>query len=109
AAASEGLAAEEAATILTPTAEEIGAAPPVFFYGTSEDAGLTGNMTDLYLRLLKAGRSAEAHFFGYGEQRHGFALGDPLLSSWPELLRAWMRTNGYLTGAARVAVRGRVT
>jgi acetyl esterase/lipase len=105
----QGLTAEETATILTPTAEEIAAAPPVFFYGTSEDAGLTGNMTDLYLRLLKAGRSAEAHFFAYGEHGTGFALGDPLLGSWPELLRAWMRTNGYLTGAARVAVRGRVT
>ena len=107
--AAEGLTAEEAATILTPTAEEIAAAPPVFFYGTTEDAGLTGNMTDLYLKLLKAGRSAEAHFFAYGEHGTGFALGDPLLGSWPALLRSWMRTSGFLTSAARVAVRGRVT
>ncbi len=105
----QGLTTEEAATILTPTAEEVAAAPPVFFYGTTEDAGLTGNMTDLYLRLLKAGRSTEAHFFAYGEHGTGFALGDPLLGSWPELLLAWTRTNGYLTSAARVAVRGRVT
>jgi acetyl esterase/lipase len=105
----QGLSSEEAATILSPTAEEISAAPPAFFYGTTEDAGLTGNMTDLYLRLLKAGRSAEAHFYAYGEHGTGFALGDPLLGSWPELMRSWMRTNGLLSGAARVAVRGRVT
>ena len=65
-------------------------------------------MTDLYLRLLKAGRSAEAHFFAYGEHGTGFALGDPLLGSWPDQLRSWMRTNGFLTGGARVAVRGRI-
>jgi acetyl esterase/lipase len=105
----QGLTSEEAATILSPTAEEVAAAPPVFFYGTTEDAGLTGNMSDLYLRLLKAGRRAEAHFFAYGEHGTGFALGDPVLGSWPELMRSWMRTNGLLTGAARVAVRGRVT
>jgi hypothetical protein len=105
----QGLTDDEAASIFAPTAEEIATAPPSFFFVTAEDAGQSRSMADLYLRLLKAGRSAEAHFFAYGEHGTGFALGDPLLGSWPELLRSWMRTNGLLTGATRVAVRGRVT
>lgn len=106
--AAQGLTTEEAASIFSPTADEIAAAPPTFLFGTAEDAGQSRNMTDLYLRLLKAGRSAEAHFFAFGEHGTGFALGDPLLGSWPGLLQSWMRTNGFLSDAARVALRGLV-
>jgi hypothetical protein len=107
--AAQGLTPEEAATILSPAADEVAGAPPTFFFGTTEDAGLTRNMTELYLRLLQAGRSAEAHFFAFGEHGTGMALGDPLLGAWPGLMQSWLRTNGFLTGAARVALRGRVS
>lgn len=107
--AAQGLTAEEAATILSPAVDEVAGAPPTFFFGTTEDSGLTRNMTELYLRLLQAGRSAEAHFFAFGEHGTGFALGDPLLGAWPGLMQSWLRTNGFLTGAARVALRGRVS
>jgi acetyl esterase/lipase len=107
--AAQGLTPQEAASLFSPTADEIGAAPPTFLFGTTEDAGQTRNMADLYARLLGAHRPAEAHFFGFGEHGTGLALGDPLLGEWPTLLLSWMRTSGFLTDQARVAVKGRVT
>jgi acetyl esterase/lipase len=107
--AAQGLTPQEAAGLFSPTADEIGAAPPAFLFGTTEDAGQTRNMADLYTRLVGARRPAEAHFFGFGEHGTGFALGDPLLGEWPTLLLSWMRTSGFLTDLARVALKGRVT
>jgi len=104
-----GLSAEEAASTLGPSAADLAQAPPAFLFGTAEDAGSTRRMTDLYGRLLAAGRPAEAHFFAFGEHGTGFALGDPLLGEWPSLLLAWIRTQGLLTDQPRVALRGRVT
>jgi acetyl esterase/lipase len=107
--AAQGLTAEEAMRTFAPGPDQIAAAPPTFLYGTTEDAGLTRSMADLYGRLVAARRPAEAHFFGFGEHGTGFALGDPLLGQWPALLVSWMRTSGFLTDQARVGVRGRVT
>jgi hypothetical protein len=104
----QGLSAEDAARTFAPGPAQIAKAPPTFLYGTTEDAGLTRSMADLYARLVAAGRPAEAHFFGFGEHGTGFALGDPLLGQWPPLLVSWMRTSGFLTDKARVAVRGHV-
>jgi hypothetical protein len=66
-------------------------------------------MVDTYNDLRKAGVPVEAHFFADGEHGVGFALGDPVLGEWPGLLLRWMRANGLLTGAERVAIRGIVT
>ena len=107
--AAQGLSPEEAAQVFAPTAAEIAVAPPAFLFCTAEDASHVRAMTDLYARLVGAGRQAEAHFFAFGEHGVGFALGDPILGEWPSLLRSWMRTNGFLTDQARVALRGRVT
>jgi acetyl esterase/lipase len=107
--AAQGLSAEDAARTFAPSPEQIAAAPPTFLFGTTEDAGLTRSMADLYGRLIAARRPAEAHFFGFGEHGAGFARGDPLLGEWPSLLVSWMRTSGFLSDRSRVAVRGRVT
>jgi acetyl esterase/lipase len=107
--AAHGLSREEAASLFAPTAAEIEQAPPTFLFCTSEDQGQARNMADLYARLLAARRPAEAHFFAYGEHGTGVALGDPLLGEWPSLLVSWLRTSGFLSDKARVALRGRVT
>jgi acetyl esterase/lipase len=107
--AAHGLTREEAASLFAPTAAEIEKAPPTFLFCTSEDQGQARNMADLYARLLAARRSAEAHFFAYGEHGTGVAAGDPLLGGWPSLLVSWLRTSGFLSEKTRVALRGRVT
>jgi acetyl esterase/lipase len=107
--AATGLPPSEAAQLFAPTAEDIAAAPPAFLFCTAEDASHVRGMSDLYSRLVGAGRSAEAHFFAFGEHGVGFAVGDPLLGQWPSFLLSWMRTSGFLTGAPRVALRGSVT
>jgi acetyl esterase/lipase len=106
--AAQGLTAEEAAHVFSPTEDELATAPPAFLFCTSEDGGTARNMADLYSRLAKAGRPAEAHLFAFGEHGVGFALGDPLLGPWPTLLHSWMRTSGFLTEQPRVALRGTV-
>jgi hypothetical protein len=91
-----------------PTADEVAKAPPTFLYGTAEDASMMRRTSDLYLRLLEAGRSPEGHFFAFGEHGTGLALGDPVLGSWPPLLHTWLRTSGFLSGQVRLALRGSV-
>jgi hypothetical protein len=52
---------------------------------------------------------AELHVFERGPHGVGFALGDPVLSTWPDRLAAWVRDRGFLAVASRVPVKGWVT
>jgi acetyl esterase/lipase len=72
--------------------------PPCFLIHTGGDAGVPAeNSIDFYLALRRAGVPAELHVYERGE--HGFGLGgdDPVLSTWPDRLAAWMQTRGLLT------------
>jgi predicted esterase len=79
--------------------------PPTFMYCTAEDGAVNGMLT-LYTALRKKGVPAEVHFFEKGPHGTAFALGDPVLGEWPNLLYNWMRQRGLLTGAKRVAIEG---
>ena len=86
------------------------AAPPTFLFGTNEDAAqIVRGMTELYADLTKAKVPVEAHFFAHGVHGVGFAQGDPVLGTWPELMWNWLRAGGFLVGSPRVAIRGVVT
>jgi acetyl esterase/lipase len=50
-----------------------------------------------YLALRKAGVPAEMHIYERGPHGVGLALFDPILSSWPKRLEAWMRLHGWMT------------
>ncbi|MGH9803411.1 MAG: alpha/beta hydrolase, partial [Blastocatellia bacterium] len=80
--------------------------PPTFMYCTAEDAGQMRGMTELYSSLLKAKVSAEAHFFVNGVHGVGFALGDPVLGEWPNLMHRWLTAGGFLTARPRQAFSG---
>lgn len=82
------------------------AMPPTFMFCTAEDAAHLGGMLNLYTALRRQRVPVEAHFFQSGEHGVGFALGDPVLGEWPELMFTWVRANGFLTGERRVALRG---
>ena len=71
--------------------------PPTFIYGTAEDRSSNGGMQEMYSRLYRAGVPVEAHFFQNGIHGTGFALGDPVLGQWTNLLHNWLRVGGFLT------------
>lgn len=82
--------------------------PPIFMYGTAEDARSLKDMTKLHSSLLQANLPVEAHFFQTGDHGTGFAIGDPILGQWPYLAKNWMWTNGFLTDQSRVSLSGSI-
>ena len=80
--------------------------PPVFLFGTAEDAGSLKGMVKLQSDLLEAKFPVEAHFFQTGDHGTGFALGDPILGQWPYLAKNWLWANGFLTDEERVPLSG---
>jgi hypothetical protein len=80
--------------------------PPTFMYGTAEDRGSNGGMQEMYSRLYRANVSVEAHFFQNGIHGTGFALGDPVLGQWTNLLHNWLAVGGFLTNKSQVALSG---
>lgn len=71
--------------------------PPTFLFHTSEDTGVPPmNSVVFYSALIKAGVPAEMHIFEKGPHGVGFALDNPALGAWPELLLRWMRGRGLL-------------
>src|SRR4051812_25267499 len=89
------------------TAQDVLAAmPPTFMYGTVEDRGSQTGMLDMYTRLYRAGAPVEAHFFRNGIHGTGFALGDPVLGQWTNLLHNWMNEGGFLTDKPQIALTG---
>lgn len=82
--------------------------PPTFMYGTVEDRSSQGGMLEMYMRLYRAGVPAEVHFFQNGVHGTGFALGDPVLGQWTDLLHNWLAVGGFLTGKLQVALTGAV-
>lgn len=80
--------------------------PPTFMYGTVEDRSSNGGMQEMFSRLYRAGVPVEAHFFQNGIHGTGFAVGDPVLGQWTNLLHNWMAVNGFLTSKQQVALSG---
>jgi hypothetical protein len=80
--------------------------PPTFMYGTVEDRGSQGGMLDMYTRLYRANVPVEAHFFRNGIHGTGFAIGDPILGEWTNLLHNWMTVGGYLTAKPQISLAG---
>ena len=72
--------------------------PPTFLFTTSEDTLVPPeNSVAYYLALHKADVPAEIHVFEKGPHGVGLDLGDPATGEWPNLLRNWLRSRGFLT------------
>lgn len=91
-------------TAITP--ERLKQVPPTFMFGTVEDAGSVNGLNSLFVDLVKNKVPVEAHFFQNGVHGSGFAIGDPILGEWPNLLWNWMYTNGFLSPKKRLALNG---
>jgi len=71
--------------------------PPTFLFHTDGDDGVPSeNSVLFYLALRKAHVPAEMHIYQKGHHGVGLAPNDPVLSSWPDRLRDWMKVNGWI-------------
>ena len=84
--------------------------PPTFIFQTDEDTAVPAeNAVHFYLALRKNKVPAEMHIYQRGPHGVGLQLGDPVLSTWSQHLRDWLRNNGWLSTAKRAAVEGTVS
>ena len=90
------------------SSERLKQVPPTFMFGTVEDAGSLNGLSTLFVDMVKNKVPVEAHFFQNGVHGSGFAVGDPILGEWPNLLWNWMHTNGFLSPKKRLALNGTV-
>ncbi len=71
--------------------------PPTFLFHTDADRGVVPENSILfYLALRKAGVPAELHVYEKGNHGVGLAPKDPVLSTWPDRLNAWLDGRGLL-------------
>lgn len=80
--------------------------PPTFMFCTAEDSGHLNGMLTLYTNLRRARVPVEAHWFVDGEHGVGFAHGDAVLGTWPDLMLNWIRSRGLLTEQPRIGIQG---
>ena len=81
--------------------------PPTFLMHTSADTAVPPeNSVLFYLALRKAGVPAELHIYERGRHGVGLAPKDPVLSTWPNALAAWLKVNGWMPGRADSAAPG---
>jgi acetyl esterase/lipase len=71
--------------------------PPTFLFHTDADSGVVPENSILfYLALRKAKVPAELHVYEKGPHGVGLAPKDPVLSTWPDRLTAWLKGRGLV-------------
>lgn len=83
----DGLSAERQVTPRT---------PPTFIFYTDEDPVRPENGVAFYLALRRAKVPAELHIYERGRHGLGLAQADPVVSTWTERLRDWLRLRGAI-------------
>jgi acetyl esterase/lipase len=74
--------------------------PPTFLFHTDADGGVVPENSILFYQALrKAKVPAELHIYEKGPHGVGLAPKDPVLSTWPDRLAAWMKGRGLLPAA----------
>lgn len=89
-ALAESLSAERQVTART---------PPAFIFYTDEDPVRPENGVAFYLALRRAKVPAELHVYERGRHGLGLAQTDPVVSTWTERLRDWLRLRGVIRPA----------
>jgi acetyl esterase/lipase len=71
--------------------------PPTFLFHTSSDTGVPSqNSVLFYLALREKGVPAEMHIYERGPHGVGLAPFEPVLSTWSDRLKDWMKQRGLL-------------
>jgi acetyl esterase/lipase len=73
--------------------------PPTFIFYTDEDPVRPENGVAFYLALRRAKVPAELHVYERGKHGLGLAQADPVVSTWTERLRDWLRLRGAVRPA----------
>ncbi len=83
--------------------------PPTFLFHTVEDTGVPPeNSIAFFTACRKHKVPVEMHLYQFGPHGVGLAPGDPVLSSWKDRLRDWLRSSGFLADVKRAAVDGTI-
>jgi len=70
--------------------------PPTFLFHATEDQVVpVENSVLFYLALRKAGVPVEMHVYQKGRHGVGLAASDPILSTWPDRLAAWLKLHDF--------------
>lgn len=85
--------------------------PPKFLFQTDADTAVPAeNPVRFYLALRKHGVPAEMHIYQDGPHGVGLYRGDPVLGTWSEHLRDWLRSHFfYAQTKPRAALKGEAT
>jgi acetyl esterase/lipase len=71
--------------------------PPTFLFHTNADTGVPPENSILFYQALRKVKvPAELHIYEKGGHGVGLAPKDPVLSSWPDRLNAWLDGRGLL-------------
>lgn len=71
--------------------------PPTFLFHTNADTGVPAENSVLYYMALRRVRvPAEMHIYAEGNHGVGLAQKDPVLASWPDRLKDWLRVRGIV-------------
>jgi acetyl esterase/lipase len=74
--------------------------PPTFLFHTDDDKAVPARNSALFYEALKRhGVPAEMHIYAHGRHGVGLALTDPILSTWPQRLEAWLKGQGLLSAS----------
>lgn len=83
--------------------------PPTFLFHTADDPAVpVKNAIEFFAACQKHGVPSELHIYQHGPHGVGLAPGDPVLRSWPERLKDWLRQGGFLTNRETAAVQGSI-
>ncbi len=91
---------EELVALLSNDEQVTKKTPPTFLVHTVTDAGVpVENSLRFAAALRETGVAFELHIYERGP--HGFGLGgkDPILSTWPQRLAAWLSLHGFVKGS----------
>jgi acetyl esterase/lipase len=71
--------------------------PPTFLFHTNADTGVPPENSILYyMALRRVGVPAEMHIYAEGRHGVGLAQKDPVLSTWPDRLKDWLKVRGFV-------------
>ncbi len=82
----------ELAEFVTVTGQE----PPFFFAHAHDDRVTSLNSALLYAELKKRNVPAELHIYASGGHGYGLRKTDQPVTTWPDRMAAWLRTQGLL-------------
>jgi acetyl esterase/lipase len=84
--------------------------PPTFLFHTADDRAVpVRNSLAFFAACQQHGVPSELHVYQHGPHGVGLAPGDPVLRTWPDRLRDWLRQNELLAEIERsVSVSGTV-